>query len=294
MAHPERRQEARALVSEGAPESLLQTQMAGYPTRGLTPLYTRREDQGDLLVDFNDAGSDFEESERDINRGGSHSDREDYHPSLAEAKARFPSNDDQTAKISPHASVAKPGGPQRVRCLLPPRVRDVRDALAAEDPPLDLELPLSHPVRESILGLEPSQAPPRQRLRLVKQVSTVLARFEEWPLENVSLKRITENGVATFQLQFNWNLCTKGHAGSFDQNRGDTPTTKVKDKPKRTSLKRSSFTPEEDAYIIKLKEGSEKLAWSEIHQRFSDRHQRRSIGTLQVYYSTKLKNRESA
>ncbi|KND91854.1 hypothetical protein TOPH_03322 [Tolypocladium ophioglossoides CBS 100239] len=40
-----------------------------------------------------------------------------------------------------------------------------------------------------------------------------IAEFEEWALQNVLLKRIMVDGVATFQLQFDWNLCT-AHVGS--------------------------------------------------------------------------------
>ncbi|KAH7118478.1 hypothetical protein EDB81DRAFT_767086 [Dactylonectria macrodidyma] len=40
------------------------------------------------------------------------------------------------------------------------------------------------------------------------EVRAVFASFEEWRLENVSLKRITENGKTTFQVQFDWTPCT--------------------------------------------------------------------------------------
>lgn len=33
------------------------------------------------------------------------------------------------------------------------------------------------------------------------------AESEEWALDNVLLERIMVDGVATFQLQFDWNLC---------------------------------------------------------------------------------------
>ncbi|KAH8193691.1 hypothetical protein TruAng_012143 [Truncatella angustata] len=38
------------------------------------------------------------------------------------------------------------------------------------------------------------------------QIPTVT--FEEWPLENAVLKRVTEGGLTTFQLQFTWSSCT--------------------------------------------------------------------------------------
>lgn len=41
-----------------------------------------------------------------------------------------------------------------------------------------------------------------------------LARFEEWPLRDVLLKRITEGGKTTFQLQFEWDpVSCQPHAG---------------------------------------------------------------------------------
>ncbi|KAH7153671.1 hypothetical protein EDB81DRAFT_758614 [Dactylonectria macrodidyma] len=53
----------------------------------------------------------------------------------------------------------------------------------------------------SILSPASSQATPDET-----EVRADLARFEEWPLGNTSLKRITRNGKTTFQLQFDWTL----------------------------------------------------------------------------------------
>lgn len=76
---------------------------------------------------------------------------------------------------------------------------------------------------------------PYQALSNKTESSAVLAEFAEWPLaetearvvlaevgetplKNVSLKRITENGITTFQLQFDWTVCTReGHACSTIQ-----------------------------------------------------------------------------
>lgn len=46
-------------------------------------------------------------------------------------------------------------------------------------------------------------APP-QATSVTSEGRALLARFEEWPLQDVSLKRITEGGRTTFQLQFEW------------------------------------------------------------------------------------------
>ncbi|RYO79487.1 hypothetical protein DL766_009348 [Monosporascus sp. MC13-8B] len=77
------------------------------------------------------------------------------------------------------------------------------------------------------------------------------AKFEEWPLENACLKRVTENGVTTFQLQFSWD------------------------------------SSEEDNLLIELKR--RELSWQETYEQFTEKFPGRSKGTLQVRYCTKLK-----
>ncbi|KAI5465104.1 hypothetical protein BGZ63DRAFT_169798 [Mariannaea sp. PMI_226] len=112
--------------------------------------------------------------------------------------------------------------------------------------------------------------------RSLEDEGAVLAKFEEWPLENVVLKRVTQHGKTTFQIQFDWTLCTEhGQVG----------------KAKRTSAPKAKYTPQEDALLIKLKRSREKLTWPEIHQRFNEAFPEgdRSQGCLQVRYSTKLK-----
>lgn len=122
------------------------------------------------------------------------------------------------------------------------------------------------------------------------EARAVLARFEEWPLENASLKRIAENGRTTFQLQFDWTPCTKhGHASSTVRDRVHSPSTQTKARTKRGS--RAKYTAQEDGRLIELKE-RQMLRWPEIHQRFSEAYPGRSVESLQVHYSTKLKGRE--
>ncbi|KAH7124952.1 hypothetical protein B0J13DRAFT_646983 [Dactylonectria estremocensis] len=113
------------------------------------------------------------------------------------------------------------------------------------------------------------------------EVTAVLASFEEWPLENASLKRITENGKTTFQLQFDWTPCIKhGHASSTVQDRVDLPSIRMRSRAKRASAPRAKYTPQEDDLLIELKEGREMLAWPEIHQRFSEVYLGRSVESL--------------
>ncbi|KAH6881051.1 hypothetical protein B0T10DRAFT_580833 [Thelonectria olida] len=124
------------------------------------------------------------------------------------------------------------------------------------------------------------------------EVGEVLARFEEWPLENVSLKRITENGRATFQLQFDWTPCTeRGHANSADWGCVNSPSTRTVCRAKRASATRIRYTTAEDELLFKLKE-DDRLAWPEIHQWFSEMYPGRSVESLQVHYSTKINRRE--
>ncbi|KAH6981467.1 hypothetical protein EDB80DRAFT_256361 [Ilyonectria destructans] len=138
-----------------------------------------------------------------------------------------------------------------------------------------------------ILSPASSQATPDET-----EVRAVLASFEEWPLENASLKRITENGKTTFQVQFDWTPGTKHrHASSTARDRVNLPLTRTS-RAKRASAPRAKYTPQEDDLLIELKEGREMLAWPEIYQRFSKSYPGRSVESLQVHYSTKLKSRE--
>ncbi|RYP04081.1 hypothetical protein DL764_004675 [Monosporascus ibericus] len=104
------------------------------------------------------------------------------------------------------------------------------------------------------------------------------AKFEEWPLENAYLKRVTENLVTTFQLQFSWDSCTKN--GHETRNRRDPPKSRG-----------VAFTEEEDDLLIKLKR--QELSWQETYEQFTENFPGRSKGTLQVRYCTKLKGRRA-
>ncbi|KAL7755859.1 hypothetical protein ACKLNR_014386 [Fusarium oxysporum f. sp. zingiberi] len=139
-----------------------------------------------------------------------------------------------------------------------------------------------------ILSSASSQATPDET-----EVRAALASFEQWPLENASLERRIENGKTTFQLQFDLTPCTKhGHASSTARNQVDLPSTRTRSRAKRASAPRAEYAPQEDDFLIELKEGREVLVWPEIHQRFSEAYPRRSVESLQVHYSTKLKGRE--
>ncbi|KAB5513491.1 hypothetical protein GE09DRAFT_629412 [Coniochaeta sp. 2T2.1] len=135
-------------------------------------------------------------------------------------------------------------------------------------------------------------SPPSSQCSTDEQVSVQvpMAKFEEWPLEDVVLKRVTANGMATFQLQFAWDSCA-------NHTRKDPTTGRlqyqspVKRRPstKRGVSTRARFTPEEDDLLVELK--NQGLPWQDIHKRFTDAfpQRERRVGSLQVRYCTKLK-----
>lgn len=56
-----------------------------------------------------------------------------------------------------------------------------------------------------------------------------------------------------------------------------------------SSRKRKRWTEEEERLVVKLR-GEQNLAWSEVTERFAQQFPRRSQGSMQVYWSTTLKN----
>ncbi|EXL40443.1 hypothetical protein FOCG_17065 [Fusarium oxysporum f. sp. radicis-lycopersici 26381] len=133
-------------------------------------------------------------------------------------------------------------------------------------------------------------SPTPSRARSVpSEASAFLARFQEWPLEHVSMKRITENGKTTFQFQFEWPLCTNyPHATSMTPD--STCSVATKKPTKRAPAARAKYSDDEDNFLIQLKE-EEQLGWAEIRRRFAQRFPKRSGSGLQVHYCTKLKDR---
>lgn len=118
-------------------------------------------------------------------------------------------------------------------------------------------------------------------------------RFQEWSLEDATLKRVFIGGQALFQIQFSWNSRLNDHSvadvGSRVGVRTSTP------RRSRRASRRAighAFTPEEDNLLIGLKESQDRLPWSEIHKRFSSIVPgQRSQGSLQVHYC-KLRGRK--
>jgi hypothetical protein len=121
------------------------------------------------------------------------------------------------------------------------------------------------------------------------EASAFLARFQEWQLENVSMKRITENGKTTFQFQFEWPLSTNHpHATSVIPD--STRSVATKKNNQASSARRAKYSDDEDNFFIQLKE-EEQLRWAESRRRFAQRFPERGGSGLQVHYCTKLKDR---
>ncbi|PNH48838.1 hypothetical protein VD0002_g7348 [Verticillium dahliae] len=118
-----------------------------------------------------------------------------------------------------------------------------------------------------------------------------IARFEEWPLQDVALKRVTENGVAISQLQFSWDPRTD-HRRDHPHPEPRVPVRSIRkrDTKKQASSSGAPFTEREDRCLIRLKEQGG-LPWTEIHKSFTDSFPGRSQGALQVRYYTKLKGK---
>ncbi|KAK3177847.1 hypothetical protein K4F52_009399 [Lecanicillium sp. MT-2017a] len=120
------------------------------------------------------------------------------------------------------------------------------------------------------------------------------AAFDEWVLQDVVLKRTIMNGKATFQFQFDWDLCTEHGVGRTSIRRkaksrqGNSLDTTVAG----AGTARRMFTRDEDRWLVELKERQE-LPWVDIHRRFCRRFTERSKESLQVRYCTKLKQRDA-
>ncbi|KAK3896370.1 hypothetical protein C8A05DRAFT_20635, partial [Staphylotrichum tortipilum] len=130
---------------------------------------------------------------------------------------------------------------------------------------------------------------------------TPAATFDEWPLENAVLQRVTMDGSPpTCMLQFTWGgPCAEhgaGHRGT--ESRGAISSAErrrparqskgiMNDKGKPTlTSNRARYTPADDAKILQLKEQG--LSWSAIAKEFPGR----SARAIQVRHQTKLKPTE--
>ncbi|KAH7183768.1 hypothetical protein BKA60DRAFT_671613 [Fusarium oxysporum] len=149
---------------------------------------------------------------------------------------------------------------------------------------------VAHTLRERDTSAHGLLSPIASHARSVPSDATAfLAQFQEWQLENVSMKRITENGKTTFQFQFEWSLCTN-HPHTTSATPDLTRLVATRKTTKRAPVRRAKYPDDEDNFLIQLKE-KEQLGWAEIHRRFTQRFPERGGSGLQVHYCTKLKDR---
>lgn len=114
-------------------------------------------------------------------------------------------------------------------------------------------------------------AAPRPGCRRAPKLPESLPDSDGWPIHG--FLRCENNGLYT--LEFSLGL-------RHHQLASQVSSAKQPQKP----VSKSRFTAKEDELLINLKE-KENLPWEQIGERFP----RRSTGSLQVRYSTKLKNR---
>ncbi|KAH9231819.1 hypothetical protein K456DRAFT_399088 [Colletotrichum gloeosporioides 23] len=124
----------------------------------------------------------------------------------------------------------------------------------------------------------------------------VLATFDEFPLHfapltNFVLKRTIVGHVTTFTIE--WQQVNPPHYRCQGPPKviqpPPSPSLSGSDLARFPRGHRRAFTKDEDRLLCKLKRGG-KLCWKEIHRQFSNKFPGRTIGTLQVRYSTKLKH----
>lgn len=117
----------------------------------------------------------------------------------------------------------------------------------------------------------------QHRLKRRKASATM---FEEWPLGDAILKRVTVGEQSTFQLQFDWNPAVHN----------ELPV-----KTRQATNQSVAWSSEEEDFLVDLKSQKEsKLSWKAIHAEFKAAFPQspRTLGTLQVRYCTKLKEKE--
>ncbi|KAK1690440.1 hypothetical protein BDP55DRAFT_628110 [Colletotrichum godetiae] len=112
--------------------------------------------------------------------------------------------------------------------------------------------------------------------------------FYEWRLRKPVLKCVKEELITTFQLEWQQpsaELQQTHWYPSVDRPSGSS--LKRRESARRSAKSRGPFEEQENRLLIRLK--GQGLSWREIHSSFSSSFPGRSLGTLQVHFSTKLK-----
>lgn len=188
-------------------------------------------------------------------------------------------NDRQNADMEGYANVERRN---RLLCIDEPL--EERQRLA--EAPLSPSPTAVSSCDETQLPRTPTATPPAFTIPLDSDCPV----FDEWPLQDATLKRVVINGVAVLQLQFEWPLCaTHAECSGARRKRGTSHLETTRRRGNRVRSQRSRFTPEEDTLLQNLKESYDRLSWREIHRQFSAQFRGRTTGALQVRYCTKLK-----
>ncbi|KAI3579689.1 hypothetical protein IWW34DRAFT_739918 [Fusarium oxysporum f. sp. albedinis] len=200
---------------------------------------------------------------------------EEYCPSLPDAPGHDSDSEDDSEELHCRKRRRVPQSPHASARSAPASARSSRQKRSTRRA---AQLPRGR--RTSVCG---SKSPAPSQTSSVPSDAGTFARFEEWPLRNVSLKRITESGKTTFQLQFEW-------APDPSQPHIDRSVAHAKEGrgPPKASLSatRSSggkWTLEEENKVCTMRQDG--CSWAEIQRALPHRSQ----GTIQVRYSTKLK-----
>ncbi|EXA30877.1 hypothetical protein FOVG_17800 [Fusarium oxysporum f. sp. pisi HDV247] len=200
---------------------------------------------------------------------------EEYCLSLPDAPGHDSDSEDDSEELHCRKRRKVPRSPHASACSAPASARSSHQQLSTRR---TAQLPKGR--RVSVRG---SESPAPSQTSSVPSEASTFARFEEWPLSNVFLKRITEGDMTTFQLQFDWTPDpSQPHAersiSHSKEGRG----------PHKASLSgtRSSggkWTLEEENKVRTMRQDG--CSWAEIQRALPHRSQ----GTIQVRYSTKLK-----
>ena len=181
--------------------------------------------------------------------------------------------------------------------------RTVAHPIEALPPPHPLsqarsEVHLQHPATP--VDDEHRNTPRASRSPSAPSESVPVAEYQEWPFQGF-LKRTKIGNNTTYNLEFqlphipdHLHLPIPSEAlgnGSDKETPAEASTlhhamahSKMYPAALRSRVKRVRWTPEEDATILKMRE-EDGCSWEDIHAALPHR----SIGTIQVHYSTKLK-----
>ncbi|KAL6402726.1 hypothetical protein AUP68_14060 [Ilyonectria robusta] len=226
------------ILSKGAPQS--SSRVSPFRSPGPTTRYHTCRQAAHRLVqndddDDSDTGNESQESESHPGRANLHHDK-DYCPSDTEVKEMGPEGDDsnnEDQRSRKRRKVSRSSA--RSLCETAPSVerpRWRRPSLRSR--PTRSTYGGKNALASGILSPASSRATSGET-----EAMTILAEFEEWPLENASLQCITENGKTTFQLQFEWTPCARD-ASSSVQGRVDSLSTQRRAKHTQSGPLRAS------------------------------------------------------